>query len=98
VETLLETRESNGNSGPRPPDPIRAASQQQNYSEVPSLRLPESENNPVSGMISPPSFVDPSLGSMIPEIGLGVSDDFSWEMIGLGLEEPLPSQDVIDDM
>jgi len=97
VETLLETRDSNENNGPRPPDSIRAVPQQQNYSEVPSLRLPESENNPVSGMISPPSFVDPSLGSMIPDIGLG-ADDFSWEMIGLGLEEPLPSQDIIDDM
>jgi len=24
--------------------------------------------------------------------------DFSWEMIGLGLEEPLPPQDVMDDL
>jgi biotin carboxylase len=24
--------------------------------------------------------------------------DFSWEMIGLGLEEPLPPQDVMDEL
>jgi hypothetical protein len=27
-----------------------------------------------------------------------MNGDFSWEMIGLGLEEPLPSQDVIDEL
>lgn len=26
------------------------------------------------------------------------SSEFSWEMIGLGLEEPLPSQEVIDEL
>lgn len=26
------------------------------------------------------------------------SDPFSWEMIGLGLDEPLPNQDVIDEL
>lgn len=25
-------------------------------------------------------------------------DDFTWEMIGLGLEEPLPPQDVMDEL
>jgi hypothetical protein len=32
------------------------------------------------------------------DFGIGATDDFSWDMIGLGLEEPLPSQDIIDDM
>ena len=34
----------------------------------------------------------------IPDIGLGMDDDFSWEMIGLGLEEPMPMQEAIDDL
>lgn len=37
----------------------------------------------------------------MPPLGdptLGISEEFSWEMIGLGLEEPLPNQDVIDDL
>lgn len=34
-------------------------------------------------------------------LGLGVNSmgaDFTWEMIGLGLEEPLPPQDTIDEL
>ncbi|KAK1828247.1 hypothetical protein QBC39DRAFT_157452 [Podospora conica] len=31
-------------------------------------------------------------------IGLGNGDNFTWEMIGLGLEEPLPPQDTIDEL
>lgn len=29
---------------------------------------------------------------------MGFNGDFSWEMISLGLEEPLPAQDVIDEL
>lgn len=28
----------------------------------------------------------------------GVDNNFTWEMIGLGLEEPLPSQETIDEL
>ena len=28
----------------------------------------------------------------------GVDNNFSWEMIGLGLEEPLPPQETIDEL
>lgn len=28
----------------------------------------------------------------------GLGETFCWEMIGLGLDEPLPTQDVIDDL
>ena len=34
----------------------------------------------------------------IPDIALGLDDNFSWEMIGLGLEEPMPMQEAIDDL
>lgn len=33
--------------------------------------------------------------------GMGSSKEhssYSWEMVGLGLDEPLPSQDMIDDL
>jgi hypothetical protein len=37
---------------------------------------------------------DPMIGG-----NLGILDEeFSWEMIGLGLDEPLPQQDVIDEL
>jgi hypothetical protein len=45
-----------------------------------------------------PGFSDPSLGNLMNDFGMGATDEFSWDMIGLGLEEPLPSQDIIDDM
>jgi len=32
-------------------------------------------------------------------MGMGLDDStFTWEMIGLGLEEPLPPQETIDDL
>ncbi|KAA6406978.1 MAG: Fungal specific transcription factor [Lasallia pustulata] len=37
------------------------------------------------------------MGDNSEDIG-GLGNTFSWEMIGLGLDEPLPSQDVIDDL
>jgi hypothetical protein len=48
--------------------------------------------------LSMPDFSDPSVGNLMSDFGMGATDDFSWDMIGLGLEEPLPSQDIIDDM
>lgn len=33
-----------------------------------------------------------------PATGLGLDGDFSWEMISLGLEEPLPPKDVTDEL
>ncbi|KAL2378057.1 hypothetical protein RJZ90_006279 [Blastomyces dermatitidis] len=34
----------------------------------------------------------------LPDSNITSGGDFSWEMIGLGLEEPLPAQDVIDEL
>jgi hypothetical protein len=34
----------------------------------------------------------------LPTTDLGLDADFSWEMISLGLEEPLPTQDVMDEL
>lgn len=32
-------------------------------------------------------------------MGMGIDDNtFTWEMIGLGLEEPLPPQETIDEL
>lgn len=30
--------------------------------------------------------------------GQSFTNEFQWEMIGLGLEEPLPTQDIIDEL
>ena len=36
--------------------------------------------------------------NMVPDIDLAIDENFSWEMIGLGLEEPLPTQDAVDEL
>jgi hypothetical protein len=41
-------------------------------------------------------------GTELPQTGASAASngdaDFPWEMIGLGLEEPLPPQDVMDEL
>ena len=39
-----------------------------------------------------------SMPSVVPGIGLSSDENLSWEMIGLGLEEPLPPQEAIDEL
>jgi hypothetical protein len=34
----------------------------------------------------------------MPISGMGNGNNFPWEMIGLGLEEPLPTQETIDEL
>ena len=36
--------------------------------------------------------------SIMADVNLGIDEPMSWEMIGLGLEEPLPMQEAIDDL
>jgi hypothetical protein len=64
------------------------------FTEANNIPLANSPGEP----LSMPGFSDPSLGNMMNDFGMGATDEFSWDMIGLGLEEPLPSQDIIDDM
>lgn len=33
-----------------------------------------------------------------PNLGMAVDPTFTWEMIGLGLDEPLPPQETIDEL
>lgn len=35
---------------------------------------------------------------MMGNLDLGLDTNFSWEMIGLGLEEPMPTQEAIDEL
>ncbi len=49
---------------------------------------------PVTGMNS---NMSPELLNM-PDINLGMDGNYSWEMIGLGLEEPMPTQEAIDEL
>ena len=33
-----------------------------------------------------------------PDMSFGLDDNFNWEMIGLGLEEPMPTQQAVDEL
>lgn len=50
---------------------------------------------PMDGLLS--NFED-SAPNIIPDIDLAIDENFSWEMIGLGLEEPLPCQEAVDEL
>lgn len=54
---------------------------------------------PMDGLLSTANnFSASPTGNMIPDIDLAIDENFSWEMIGLGLEEPLPTQDAVDEL
>lgn len=51
--------------------------------------------------VSYPDGTSPGQEIYLPKAaanGHTTESDFSWEMIGLGLDEPLPPQDVMDDL
>lgn len=84
VENLLETRET-PDTNPQTSNPDR-------------IIIPPDQIPPIpESMQIDPAFNDPALNAM-PDFGFSSSDDFSWEMIGLGLEEALPTQDAIDEL
>ena len=35
---------------------------------------------------------------ILPDFNLSLDANFSWEMIGLGLEEPMPMQEAIEEL
>ena len=67
------------------------------FSDVPGLTVP---GEPTDGIPQPGAnngVSDPQIDSMMNSLGLA-SEPFSWERISLGLEEPLPCQEIIDEL
>ncbi|KIW52422.1 hypothetical protein PV05_08058 [Exophiala xenobiotica] len=99
VENLLESRDTPAESTSQASRPSTIPAPE-SYPSMASLDIPNlgtSGDTSMSGMIDP-TFTDPALNGIQDFAGMNVSDDFSWEMIGLGLEEALPSRDVIDEL
>jgi hypothetical protein len=69
-------------------------SQPATFAEANNVPLANAPGEP----LSMPGFPDPSMANLMNDFGMDAADEFSWDMIGLGLEEPLPNQDIIDDM
>ena len=53
---------------------------------------------PMNGLLNTGNFEASPPANIVPDIDLAIDENFSWEMIGLGLEEPLPSQEAIDEL
>ncbi len=63
------------------------------YSPIPEATDPLMM--PMASNLSPNMIPD---AQMMSNLDLGLDATFSWEMIGLGLEEPMPMQEAIDEL
>ncbi|KAL1634689.1 hypothetical protein SLS56_002091 [Neofusicoccum ribis] len=103
VETLLKTQESTEQSQPQrsnsnafPTDPSTQPSDLQGSNIILDNMAQVMESVFPSGNgISPGEFPAMQTGTADNSSS---SDPFSWEMIGLGLDEPLPNQEVINEL
>lgn len=102
VETLL-TANQNVTS---PPEPAPAKPQQQpqshgfgmNTTGMGIFNSPAANgHHTMPATSSDSNMLDPSL-DLSSAYGMGGIEDFNWDMISLGLEEPLPPQDVMDEL
>lgn len=91
VETLLKTQDTSGNTDrPVAGDDLDFSMLDQDG--IPSM-LGDSETfNVAMPQPSPEAF------NMSNELGYDAVDSFSWELISQGVEEPLPCQEVIDEL
>ena len=54
---------------------------------------------PMDGLLNTNNNFEASpSANVVPDIDLAVDENFTWEMIGLGLEEPLPTQEAVDEL
>ncbi|KAJ9653433.1 hypothetical protein H2198_007381 [Neophaeococcomyces mojaviensis] len=97
VENLLTTQNDGDNVAQQvPPIPPQQPLPTAPLSGMNIFNVPTTAE-PLSGVQQEAEMVDPGL-SMGNEFGLGGIEDFNWDMISLGLEEPLPPQDVMDEL
>jgi hypothetical protein len=92
-------------AGAKQPVNQRAAAPTNFHITDPSIGIASSRDMdrwhfPADSPNAPPPLEDFNLNSgMGMGMGMGgVDNNFTWEMIGLGLEEPLPHQDTIDEL
>lgn len=59
---------------------------------------PYSSHSPYPNSISNTLPEAMNTSDFAPDMSFGLDDNFNWEMIGLGLEEPMPTQEAIDEL
>lgn len=101
VETLLKGQDSDTTQRTSPPQPQEPAFTG-SFQDESGLALPDltSLGNDMSNTIPPPTNgMDTSQPSQLffPETN-NIPSGPQWDLISLGLEEPLPAQDAIDEL
>ncbi|EAW10646.1 putative C6 transcription factor Prf [Aspergillus clavatus NRRL 1] len=96
VENLLRTQEPNTTQPPETHTDVPSSidNEMTIIPDIPSLA------NEMSNSLSPPQpIIDHQASSQLylPS-DLNTASSFGWDMLSLGLEEPLPTQDVIDEL
>ena len=70
--------------------------------EYSSTSEPEKQTlRPMAGNLAPDMYSNPGMSpdpQLMGNLDLGLDANYSWEMIGLGLEEPMPMQEAIDEL
>jgi len=97
VETLLTSQGDDVS----PPQPAPLEQQQQSFTSstkgMSMFSTPSMNADSMGGMAQDANMIDPNL-NLGSNFGMGGIEDFNWDMISLGLEEPLPPQDVMDEL
>jgi hypothetical protein len=69
-----------------------------NFSDLPGISFPNQSTAGTSQLMSGVGVPGSNMDGMMDNTIFATDEAFSWELISLGLEEPLPSQDIIDDL
>ena len=108
VETLLNKNDDGpnngaqkGNSPPLAHAQTQAQSQSRSQAQVPVSDGMQDFGNMMSQFQPATEFGNSDMmgapGALRSDLN-GTGDEFPWEMIGLGLDEPLPTQEVVDEL
>lgn len=99
VETQLKTKDiASPPMAETNPVPTSAAQNDTSYVAFDSGVMDIDLSAPMDGLLNTSQFDPSPPANTIPDIDFGIDENFSWEMIGLGLEEPLPSREAIDEL
>jgi len=93
VENLLETRDASTDNVAQN-STARTSNSKGADDATSAMNL---DNIAMAPPINDSDFAAPALDS-VGDFNMDTGDDFSWEMIGLGLEEALPPRDVVDEL
>ncbi|KAL2810462.1 fungal-specific transcription factor domain-containing protein [Aspergillus granulosus] len=93
VETLLKTQEPSSTQTQAPNFPFTLPNEPLDMTDMHAMGT--SMNKSTSPIENPQATGPPS--TFTPE-GVDATNNFGWDMISLGLEEPLPAREVIDEL